>query len=88
MMAVKVLLIIGGLNWGLVGFGMFMGENWNVVEMIFGAWPEVLALVYILVGIAALVKIFGCRCKKCREMCAACEVKGGNMGGSSMGGTM
>jgi hypothetical protein len=64
----KVLLIIGGLNWGLVGVGMFMNANWNVVNLLLGNFPTIEAIVYILVGIAALMKIFSCRCKKCMEM--------------------
>jgi len=48
---------------------MLMGssmEAWNVVHMIFGSWPVVEGIIYILVGIAAVMKIFGgCRCKKC-----------------------
>lgn len=42
------LLIIGGLNWGLVSLG------WNLVEMIFGAWPMLVTLVYALVGLSAI----------------------------------
>ena len=61
-----VLVIIGGLNWGLVGVGMLMGSNWNLVNMIFGSWPKLEAIVYLVVGIATLVKIFGCPCKKCK----------------------
>ncbi len=62
----KILLIIGGLNWGLVGIGMLMNSDWNVVGKLLGSWPTVLAIVYILVGIAAVMKLFGgCRCKKC-----------------------
>ena len=61
----KILLIIGGLNWGLIGIGMLMNSNWNLVHMIFQSVPVVEAIVYILVGVAALMKIFGCKCKKC-----------------------
>lgn len=61
----KILLIIGGLNWGLVGVGMLMSSDWNVVHKLLGSWSAVEAVVYILVGVAAVVKIFGCRCKKC-----------------------
>ena len=50
--------MIGGLNWGLVGIGMLMGSNWNVVNLLLGSWPTVEALVYVLVGLAALVLIF------------------------------
>jgi uncharacterized membrane protein YuzA (DUF378 family) len=74
----KVLLIIGGLNWGLVGLQMLFasGSNWNVVNLLLGSWPIVEAIVYLLVGIAAIVKIFGCRCKKCKAACASCAVEG------------
>lgn len=74
-----VLVIIGGVNWGLVGAGMLAGSDWNVVNMLLGSWPTVEAIVYLLVGVCALVKIFGCPCKKCKGM----------MGGGSapMGGT-
>ncbi len=48
-----VLLIIGGLNWGLVGlFGI------DVVASLFGSMSAVSRLVYVLVGIAAIVSIF------------------------------
>lgn len=43
-----VLVIVGGLNWGLVAF------NFNVVEVIFGSLPWLVTLVYFLVGISAL----------------------------------
>lgn len=72
----KILLIIGGLNWGLVGVGMLFGSDWNVVHLIFGSWPAVEAIIYILVGLAALYKIFGCHCKKCKAACAACSPEG------------
>lgn len=48
------LLIIGGLNWGLVGIGGFAGANWNVVNLILGSAPSVEWIVYILVGLSAL----------------------------------
>jgi hypothetical protein len=57
---VWVLVIVGGLNWGLVG-----ALNFNLVDAIFGAGSLVSAIVYILVGISAIVSIFGCRCMKC-----------------------
>ena len=72
----KVLLIIGGLNWGLVGIGMLMSSNLNVVNLLLGSWPTVEAIVYILVGLSAISGVFGCRCKKCKEACATCAVDG------------
>jgi uncharacterized membrane protein YuzA (DUF378 family) len=73
----KILLIIGGLNWGILGLGMLLNKmpEWNVVGMLLGSWPTVLAVVYLLVGVAAIVKIFGCRCKKCMAACT-CETGG------------
>jgi len=52
------LLVIGGLNWLLVGVGGFMGSNWNLVYMLLGAWPVVEWLVYVLVGLSALYMLF------------------------------
>lgn len=72
----KILLIIGGLNWGLVGVGMLMHSDLNIVHMLLGSWPAVEGIVYILVGIAAIMKIFGCKCKKCMAGCASCGVAG------------
>jgi len=58
----KWLLIIGGLNWGLVGLG-----GWNVVDMLLGSWPWVVQVIYILVGLAAVLMIFGAGCKQCKH---------------------
>ena len=62
-----ILVIIGGLNWGLVALGGYMGNNWNVVNMILGNWPQVEWLVYLLVGLGALVLLFTHKrdCKMC-----------------------
>ena len=80
MMAAKWLLVIGGLNWGLVGVGMLMQSDWNVVEMLLGAWPMAVAIVYILVGVSAVLKIFGCKCHICKGMCEEKSDMGSNMG--------
>ena len=57
-MIAHVLLIIGGLNWGLVGLGGFAGADWNVVHLIFGSMPQLEWIIYILVGISAVICIF------------------------------
>jgi uncharacterized membrane protein YuzA (DUF378 family) len=49
-----ILVIVGALNWGLVGLGGFMGANWNVVWLLLGNWPMVMNLVYVLVGLAGV----------------------------------
>lgn len=53
----RLLVIIGGLNWGLVGVGGLMGSNWNVVNMLLGGMPMIEAIVYILVGVATVIMI-------------------------------
>lgn len=50
-----LLLFVGGLNWGLVGLGGFLGSDLNVVHMLLGSWPMVEWIVYLLVGLAALM---------------------------------
>ena len=52
------LLVIGGLNWLLVGVGGFMGSNWNLVYMLLGAWPVVEWLPYVLPGLSPLYLLF------------------------------
>ena len=77
-MIAKILVIVGGLNWGLVGVGMLMGKgmDWNLVHMIFSSWSMVEAIVYVVVGLAAIMKIFGCKCKKCMGSCSSCGTEG------------
>ena len=62
-----ILLVVGGLNWGLVGLGGFFGGSWNVVHMILGSWPVLEWLVYVLVGLSALWLVFTHKkdCKMC-----------------------
>lgn len=62
------LLVVGGLNWGLVGIGGFMEQNLNVVNLLLGTWPMVEWVVYILVGLAAVWKLFSWK-KCCGGMC-------------------
>jgi len=51
------LLIIGGLNWGLVGIGMLIGKPLNLVDMLLGWSQPVEAIVYVLVGAAAVMAL-------------------------------
>ena len=62
-----VLVIIGALNWGLIAIGYWMGSDWNIVSLILGSWPTVEYLVYLLVGLSALVLMFSkkCSCSYC-----------------------
>lgn len=59
-----ILLVIGGLNWLLVGaFG------YDVVAALLGAGSIVSRIVYILVGLSAIVSIFSHK-----KDCKACDV--------------
>ena len=44
-----ILVVVGGLNWGLVG-----ALNFNLVDSIFGFGSVGSAVVYVLVGLGAL----------------------------------
>jgi len=48
-----VLLIIGGINWGLVGF-----FNFDLVAAIFGRMSAFSRVIYALVGLSALYTIY------------------------------
>lgn len=57
-MIAMILVVIGALNWGLVGIA-----NFNLVSTIFGAWPMVVRVLYVLVGVAGImVLIPGTKC--------------------------
>lgn len=48
-----ILVIIGGLNWGLVGF-----FKYDLVAAIFGDMSALTRVIYALVGLAALYMLF------------------------------
>ncbi|MEZ4598156.1 MAG: DUF378 domain-containing protein [Syntrophotaleaceae bacterium] len=59
---VTILLIVGGLNWGLVGFFQF-----DLVAAIFGGPTAVGSrFIYSIVGLCALYDLFGYRAIKNR----------------------
>jgi uncharacterized membrane protein YuzA (DUF378 family) len=68
---VGLLVIIGALNWGAIGIA-----GTNVVENLLGSYPTALKVVYILVGVAGLLKLVmcfkacPCACKKDGGSCA------------------
>lgn len=59
-----ILVIVGGLNWGLIGL-----LNFNLVESLLGAGSALEKLVYILVGLSAVYVALthknDCKCKAC-----------------------
>ena len=54
-----ILVIIGGLNWGLVGI-----INFNLVAAIFGEMSLIARIIYALVGISAIYLAIGAFTKK------------------------
>ena len=62
-MVAWILVIIGGLNWGLTALG------WNAVHAIFGFSSTLEKLIYLLVGLSAIYEIFTHK-KNCK-MCSA-----------------
>ena len=48
----QVLLIVGGLNWGLVGLA-----NFDLVATLFGDMSPLSRVVYVLVGLSAIYQI-------------------------------
>lgn len=48
-----ILIIIGGLNWGLIGF-----FSYDLVAGIFGEMSAISRVIYALVGLSALYLIF------------------------------
>ncbi len=62
------LVVVGALNWGLVGL-----FNFNLVETALGSVPTIERLVYVLVGVSALLLVVT-RCGKCRACdCSTCK---------------
>ena len=56
-----ILVIIGGLNWGLTTFEL------NVISLLLGSYPIAETIVYVLVGLSAVYLIFTHKrdCKTC-----------------------
>jgi len=58
-----ILIIIGAVNWGLVGLGTVSGAGrnaYNVVNILLGgvAGGQIEAIVYILVGLSGLYQVY------------------------------
>lgn len=64
-MVAWILIIVGALNWGLIGLGGFMASDLNIVGMLLGAWPTLEWLVYVLVGLSGVYEILTHK-KNCR----------------------
>ncbi len=65
-----ILVIVGSLNWGLVGL-----FRYDLVERIFGNMTTASRLIYLLVGISALVILFTHKTKKGKCKNCTCSNK-------------
>ncbi len=48
-----ILLIIGGINWGLVG----LTNGFNLIATVFAFAPIITTIIYVLVGLSAIYQI-------------------------------
>lgn len=69
---VGLLVIIGALTWGAVGV-----TGVNYLEKLLGNYPTALKVVYVLVGLAGVVKLITCF-KACPCSCAKGDAGGGS----------
>jgi uncharacterized membrane protein YuzA (DUF378 family) len=67
------LLIVGGLNWLLVG-----ALKMNLVTSLFGTMPTIERLIYILVGLSALAMLGVSKCCMKGGMCGCSDDKCGH----------
>ncbi len=74
--AAWVLVIVGALNWGLIGIAKF-----NLVMSLLGAYPMVERVVYVLVGLAGLMMLTA---GKCCMKGGGCKCGDGGCGHCSM----
>ena len=49
----KWIVVIGAANWGLVGL-----FNFNLIETLFGGWPILVRVIYVLVGAAGFWAVY------------------------------
>jgi uncharacterized protein len=62
-MVAFILLVVGGLNWGLVAL-----FDLDLVETLVGQWDTVATLVYVLIGLSALYELVGHK-----KHCTVCQ---------------
>ena len=58
-----LLVVIGAINWGLVGAFQF-----NLVDKIFGEMSMIGRIIYVAVGLSGLIGLFTCL-KECKACC-------------------
>ena len=67
--ATIAIVVIGALNWGLVGIGGFIAMNLNLVNLLFGSIPTLEYAIYVIVGLAGLyLAVVGGRAFRARSV--------------------
>ena len=63
----RVLVAMGGINWGLIGMAALLDNdaNVNLVNLTVGQWPIIEAVVYLTIGLAGVIVLCGCCCTLC-----------------------
>lgn len=56
-----VLVLIGAINWGLIGF-----FEYNLVHAVLASMPMVERAVYAIVGVSAIAVLFTKKCTMCK----------------------
>jgi len=69
-MVTWILVIIGGLNWLLVGL-----LNWDIGELFGGMEMTISKIIYVLVGLSAIYEL-----AMHKKICKECEGMGSSMG--------
>eukprot|EP00466_Bigelowiella_natans_P006775 jgi/Bigna1/69847/fgenesh1_pg.10_\ len=67
----KTLLVVGGLNWGLIGF-----YGINLVSRLFGYASDLTRVVYCLVGIAAVYTFYSQVLHAATDLCCVVALDG------------
>lgn len=56
---VTSLVIIGAINWGLIGVTSLMGDSvFNLVDVIFGVGSTLVNIIYVLVGVSGVYSAY------------------------------
>lgn len=59
-----ILVIVGAVNWGLVGLGQFSGagaNTYNIINLVFAqsmGLPDLESVIYLLIGLAGLYQVY------------------------------
>jgi len=68
---------IGAINWGIYGVAGLMGKSFDLVTWITFGQTWLANIIFVVVGIAGIVALWGCKCSMCKvttePSCDSCE---------------